>query len=248
MKLRLLFLAFIGLTLVGCNEIGEFANIEEQVKERMEDGAKKIEALRAVAKQVNKSKKFNTYFKQCPAAHFGKEKSLMISTANAILGQEELDQHLCSFTPELCLSICLDGGTDACLSLAQALETVGTDKQIGVIPGRKAYALACATGSGSGCTNRGGGLLNYPTEADPLSQSAAASLYACTFALFQKGCKDDDGWGCVMLGQAYGRGQGVEKDINLSKQSFAKACADDTDDDMCVYAKHLQETLFQPAD
>ncbi len=246
--LRWFVFALCGMMLVGCNEIEEFTNIEQQIEERIEDESKKLAALKSVAKKVDGHEKFNTYFNQCPAKHFGKEQSLITNVMNVVLGAEELDQHLCSLSPELCLSICLDGDANVCLSLAQALEGAGTHEEIGTTPGRKTYALACATGSASGCTNRGGGLLNYPSEADPLSQNLKSNGYACTFELFKTGCEHNDAWGCAMLGEAYGRGQGAEKNLSVSKQKLTKACVLDAEDEACSYAKQLEETFLQSAD
>ncbi len=246
--LRFLALLFVSLAVVGCNELSEFADVEKQVAERMQDEDKKIAALRNVATKVNETEKFNTYFTQCPAASFGKEKSIITTAVKSLMGEDDLDQNLCSLAPELCMSMCLDGDDNGCLSLAQALEGVGTDKQIGVMPGRKAYALACATGSASGCTNRGGGLLNYPTEADPLSQGEDFKRHSCTFALFKLGCDQNDEWGCSMLGQAFGLGQGVAQDKALAKQSLQKACVLDAESEACNYAKQLQGSLFESAD
>lgn len=235
---KLLTVLLITFLLTACDEIQGLVDIEENVKTRMKDPGKKLQALRNTAQKIFKDPQFSTYFNSCPAADFGKKRSSMTLIVNTLVGIDEMDMAFCQVAPEVCMLQCTTGNGEACLELARAFESV-RDK-IGKVPGRMAFALACATGSSSGCTNRGAGMRNAPISGDPMSMLPDEEKYACTFSLFSTACTKNDPWGCSMLGEAYAEGEGTPVDLNLARKHFRAACELAPEDDSCNYAKQLQ--------
>ncbi len=230
------------LVLAGCSEEDEFSDLASKVEERVKDEGKKIAALKLTSGKVMGDERFSKYFNTCPAQHFGTEKSTSVSVVKNVLGEGDVDMEMCLVGSELCLAMCVEGDGEACLSLAYALEEV--KDQIGGISDRMAYGRACAAGSASGCTNRGGGIVNAPMKDDPMSNLPDAQKHACTFGLFDIACSNDDGWGCVMLGDAHAEGQGTVVDYAKAREYFDKACAGaDEDDDACNFAASLKKGL-----
>lgn len=234
-------LLFAGLfILTGCQEVEEMKhlqNIEQKVKERLEDNTKRLEAVRATVKSMDKYPSFEKYLNICPADHFGSEKSRLLDFINNMVMDNEIDQNTCKLMPELCLMMCKDGESEGCLSLAQALESDEDNEGVGALPGRKAYAMACAAGDPSGCTNRGGGMINYPIDGDAMSKLPDDKKHQCTFKLFSVACTNKDAWGCAMLSRAYALGEGTEVNKDAVKTSIESACSEDPEDGACNHAK-----------
>ena len=229
------------MLLAGCDPSGDETDYDALVEERVNDEEKKIQALRSIVPLIDKDPRFTKHFEQCPASSFGSERDSLTAIVRNTLGSEDLDMFTCSLLPETCFDLCKEGEPDACLGLAQALEDFETE--LGEVPGRKAYAFACAAGSAAGCTNRGGGMQNYPIEGDAMSNLPVEEKAQCHFELFKVGCENDDGWGCTMLGDAYANARGVAVDQQKAREALAKACLPEMNEQSCEYAKTILEGI-----
>ncbi len=238
MMIKLLFVILTALFLSACDAIQTFTDIDEKVKTRQNDPKQELHALRKTVQKIAEDSRFSTYYKSCPAADFGKIKVSFLSTFYILMRIDEIDID-CQFASEVCALQCTSGDSKACERLARALESA--EDKIGKVPSRKAYALACATGSSSGCTNRGASIRYAPISGDPMSKLPDNEKYACVFSLFSTACASYDAWGCTMLGQAYMEGEGTLVDLVLAHKHFRTSCELYPEGDPCDYAKSLQE-------
>lgn len=132
-----------------------------------------------------------------------------------------------------CVADCVSGNSaTACRTTARAIEL--SDDPYAMDPmidlsRRQAYALACALGSASSCTNRGAALRNAGHLApDPLSALARPARDLCLYRSFASACDAGSAWGCAMSGQSYHLGEGVARDDARARVQLLRACADST--------------------
>lgn len=148
-----------------------------------------------------------------------------------------------------CTSRCVDGQDGAsCGSLAHILETSGVPRM--AMAGRRTYALACALGEPSGCTNRAAGIRNLPIPEDGLSQQMTPGIATCLRRSFAIACAAGNAWGCAMEGQALHLGEGGPADAKAARSRFRRACdlsdlheAQDTALAPCRFAREQLDLL-----
>ncbi|MGF1461591.1 MAG: hypothetical protein ACFB2Z_00185 [Maricaulaceae bacterium] len=159
-------------------------------------------------------------FKMCPADYWASRRPWW----RAVFG-EGREWRLASCQQDLsqCVKDCVDGHKgSACTSVAQVLqehddETFDQDVRYG-------FALGCALGSATGCTNRGAGIRNYLTDIDPFMNVDWKTRHVCLVRTFAVACAAGSAWGCSMEGQAYRLGEGVKTDFTKARARFNRAC------------------------
>ena len=183
-------------------------------------------AVAPIVARVEADRGLQRFYRMCPADVAGKLSTLFASLAPS-------NRRDCSADPEACYRACAEHDGKACFDLAQALEDARPPVDYRVI--KPLFAVACALGDASGCTNRASALRNVDGD-DPLDH-AAESADACEFRSFKYACAHDDAWGCAMLGQAALNGEGVARDPAMAQRSFAASCLIEPESDACRFAK-----------
>ncbi len=155
----------------------------------------------------------------------------------------------CNANIETCLRACTDNlDGSACRAVGRIFEKFGGPEYD--FNRRQGYALACALGNASGCTNRGASIRKSKTKVDVLTQSDPEKLALCQTRTFAAACSDGDAWGCAMEGQARRFGEGVPVDFTKAREKFVKACAlhpgpekKNSDAAPCRFARRLMENM-----
>ncbi len=177
----------------------------------------------------------------CPAEIYATRRTLN----DLIFGWSAYETHAeCAADFRSCVESCHeDMDARACFHTSVLLERNGLaahnlSSQIG-------YAVACAGGVPSGCTNRGAGIRNAPTIGDALSRAPWDDKLDCLSETFASSCKEDDSWGCAMSGQSYANGEGVEADTARALVLFERACtlASNEDFPSCRFARARIDAL-----
>lgn len=195
--------------------------------------------LQAIAERVDAVPDMDALFAACPADIFDTRSRWF----DSLRGTGQIgSRQACADDPGLCAQECLEGEVGrTCIYLAQAYEDAAAETvaRTHQITARKVHALACAFGRPGGCTNRGGGIRNYPLDGDPFATMAPQAKDACLFSTFDVACTAGDAWGCAMSGQAYARGEGVAVDPDQARAQFRAACvlAKDPGFEACIFAK-----------
>lgn len=127
----------------------------------------------------------------------------------------------CAADLRRCGESCLEGSGEACTWTAFILEA--QDEAL-TEAARHSYAMGCALGDPSGCTNRGANIRNAPQPYDPLSLLPVSRNAACLYTTFSAACAGDDAWGCAMSGQTYALGEGVAQDRETAARLYRLAC------------------------
>jgi TPR repeat protein len=60
---------------------------------------------------------------------------------------------------------------------------------------------------------------------------------ACQFRSFKIACRENDAWGCAMLGQSYQYGEGVTRSASMARSAFRKSCRLAPDFEACSFAR-----------
>lgn len=194
---------------------------------------------RAVARELAGDAAVSLDYATCVGAVAGSR----ADRPSAISGALSTD--LCLAKPRLCLDLCRrHGDAKACAHFGWAAQ-----KGEPTIPpriGAAFFARACLLGYAAGCTNRASGIRNGDYADDPFRN---AGLYArvCEFKAFRFACAHNDAWGCAMLGQAYGNGEGVHVDKTAALAAYKKTCDLAPAFVACETAKSNIETLSAPA-
>jgi TPR repeat protein len=105
------------------------------------------------------------------------------------------------------------------------------------------FAMACALGKASGCTNRAAHMRNAAEEGDPLERLSAKAKDRCQFRSFEIACDKNDPWGCAMLGQAHRNGEGVKKSVALARRSYRKSCRLDPEFAACDFSRRALTSM-----
>ncbi len=166
---------------------------------------------------------------QCPADIWRTEARAFYQFAAG-----EIEYDACASDVMACARLCFDGKSpDACFETARVIEDNTRDDDVAA-KGQvtSMFAQACATGSASGCTNRGSYLMSEP-----------AITRDCVHRTFQLSCGQDDPWGCTMLGVTFQQGEGVAVDAAQAKTAYDRSCALAPDFDACAAARALAEQL-----
>ena len=121
-----------------------------------------------------------------------------------------------------CAEACIDGRSgEACTWTAFILEMRDDALTEAALHG---YALGCAKGDPSGCTNRGANIRNAARPFDPLSLRPREENASCLYRTFAAACAADDAWGCAMSGQTYALGEGTARDPEAAARLYRRAC------------------------
>lgn len=194
-----------------------------------EDQAAQIAAL---LPSLEKNAELRAAYEACPADIYRSHATLF-----SFLGVAEgPDMDTCAADLKLCRDSCVQGkNAEACHSLARVLQDHGApaaDKHHEPL-----FALACAIGKPSGCTNRGGGIRNGGYTTDPSKKWSEAARGLCLLRTFSIACEADDAWGCAMQGQALFLGEGGPEDWAGANAGFEKSCELKPDFESCEFAK-----------
>jgi hypothetical protein len=109
---------------------------------------------------------------------------------------------------------CDDGDAGACGALGTLYAYgVAYDPMHDNGRARAAWGRACEGGHAPSCTRLG--------ELDFVSGQPD---YARALPLLRLGCEGEDGQGCLLLGNAYARGDGVPRDADRSRQLYDRSC------------------------
>jgi len=188
-------------------------------------------ALTKVMGAIDKNEKVQKLYEGCPADTF--------DTANQnYAGDVDEDDvpNICRKTPRSCLKNCLQKG-DATQCFDLALVFQDDELQAQPVYSEKLFALACARGSASGCTNRGAGLASSDDEKDPWQKVSQDKRDLCAFRSFKISCQKEDAWGCYMHGNTHSSGEGTKLDNAKARAAYEKTCKIDPEFTACDYAK-----------
>ncbi|WP_457797683.1 tetratricopeptide repeat protein [Methylocystis sp. S23] len=187
---------------------------------------------RALMAAMDREQTMLASYQSCPAEIFRSA----VTLGSFFAAKEEATEKACALNPAGCLSACLTRHSeDHCYRLALALQ-----EREDLVPPRYAqilFAAACAQGEPSGCTNRAAHLRNAMEASDPLQRLTGDELAACEHRSFKIACKNDDGWGCAMLGQSYRYGEGTQRNEAAARRFYKKACARGPDSQACGFAR-----------
>jgi hypothetical protein len=198
----------------------------------------KTEAFPELFTKITSNPDLQKRWATCPADLYGTQKSLWSRFA----GSREVELAECEANPDGCYSDCFDGGNEnACFELGRAFQD-HSDRALSR-HWEMMFAHACAAGSPGGCTNRGAGIRNGGYEDDPFQSVKEDVRDTCLFSTFEIACSAEDAWGCTMLGQAYQRGEGTQRDAARARFYYQQSCDRDPDFPACDYAKELMSEL-----
>ena len=162
------------------------------------------------------------YFQQCPADIWRKTTGI----ADSIFPAPTVDYEHCGKDVLACAKLCFEGRSgDACFETARVIQdNASQDKQTKT---EAMFAQACATGSASGCTNRGAGILQ--NQLPDKMRGKSDEVRRCTYRTFKLTCDERDAWGCTMFGMALQHGEGGLKDEPGALAAYNKSCDIDPD-------------------
>ncbi|HEX2555539.1 MAG TPA: SEL1-like repeat protein [Microvirga sp.] len=197
---------------------------------------------RAVAAAINRDRRLTHMLRQCPADVFGKRRP-KASATRASAGS----QASCEARPGACFRACVQAADgEACFRLAQTFQS--HEDVIRPLHAETLFTLACASGEGSGCTNRGAGIRNGDYAGDPFKRKPEHVQESCQYRSFKIACDEDDAWGCAMLGQSYQYGEGTRGNPALARAAYEKSCRLAPDFEACEFIRPRLETLRKGQD
>ena len=201
-------------------------------------GEEPVAALTPILRSIEADTLLSRLYRTCPADTYRKEATLF-----SLLGTEDgMDIETCSADLKFCFDKCISGKSGgACFSLARTLQDHGApamDQHYEPL-----FALACAIGKSSGCTNRAAGMRNGGYEKDPSGDWEAAAAEFCQRRTFKIACDGSDAWGCAMYGQSLYFAEGGPADLNGAKQAFSNSCAIREESEACEFAKEYMEQI-----
>ncbi len=224
-------------TLAACALLTAFAAVPQPARA----GFDAAEA-RSVAAAINKDRRLGHMLRQCPADVFGKRQATA-RVSRAATGSKAS----CEANPAACFRACIQAADgDACLRLAHTFQ--GHDEVVRPLHAETLFTLACASGEGSGCTNRGAGIRNGDFAGDPFKRKPDHVQESCQYRSFKIACEQDDAWGCAMLGQSYEYGEGTRGNAALARAAYEKSCRLAPDFEACDFAKPRLEDLAKSRD
>ena len=192
---------------------------------------------RSVAAAISKDRRLSHMLRQCPADVFGKRQ------ATARLPRA-ISKASCEDSPGACFRACVQGADgEACFRLALTFQS--HDEVVRPLHAETLFALACANGEGSGCTNRGAGIRNGDYAGDPFKRKPEAVQESCQYRSFKIACEQDDAWGCAMLGQSYQYGEGTRGNAALARAAYEKSCRLAPDFEACEFARPRLKDLAE---
>lgn len=204
----------------------------------VKDGYFDADGARRATGEMDRDKTLQSSAHACPADVFRKEASL----GGLLLGDEAVTRDHCAAQPEECYQACIGKRSgEHCFRLALAFQ-----ENEGVIAPRYAqlmFAMACALGKASGCTNRAAHMRNAAEEGDPLESLSAKASERCQFRSFKIACDKSDHWGCAMLGQAYRNGEGAKKSVALARRYYRKSCRLDSKFAACDFSRRALRSM-----
>jgi hypothetical protein len=189
------------------------------------------EAAKAVTSRMDENPQLRDVFAACPADKFRRavaDPALRLTVATT-------STERCTADPAGCYHQCISGSGSACFHLARSFQ-----EHEGAVPPRYTqmlFSMSCGFGYGAGCTNRASSIRNYLREGDPFRGAGESVKGACQFRSFRIACRQDDAWGCAMLGQSYQYGEGVTRSARLARSAFRKSCRLAPNFEACDFSK-----------
>ena len=163
--------------------------------------------IAALLPLLEKNTELRSAYEACPADIY-RTKATLFSLLGTTDGP---DLFTCAADLKFCHDSCVQGKNgDACFSLARVLQ--GLSEPAADRHYEPLFALACAIGKPSGCTNRGGGMRNGGYTEDPSGKWSEEARGLCLRRTFKAGCDGGDAWGCAMYGQSLFLGEGGAAD------------------------------------
>ena len=208
-----------------------------------EGDAAALERVRAVAPLILAAPTATKALTGCPAARFGRRNNLVTRFGKWLAGGDDdaTSAAVCLAVPDACWELCELGDGQACLDLARAFERF--DDAFDPMHTQRLFALGCEMGIASGCTNRGASFRWGPADGDPSSAMLEADREACAFSLFETACREDDPWGCTMLGEAHQTGAGTAVDLAAARAAYARSCAEAPDFVACETGRRWAKAM-----
>lgn len=187
----------------------------------------------AIATSMDENTPLVQNYELCPADVFGRN----VPFWRAWMDRTKLSYTFCEQEPDQCMSNCLTwSNPDYCFGLAQAFafnkQHLFTHRYSGMM-----YSMACALGKAAGCVNRAAGIRNVGQADNPFGGKDLQTKELCEFRSFTIGCEQGDAWGCAMLGQSYGNGEGTAKDPARARHFYDRSCEINPDFVACDFAK-----------
>jgi len=192
-----------------------------------------------VVVQLDADQRVARVFAMCPADAFRTQQPVW----RRLYAPANVPDADCARSPRSCLDSCLNwADSRSCFGLARAFQL--NDE---LVPSRYAqmmFSMACATGLGAGCTNRGAAIRNTGDPGGPFNGPDPARE-RCEARSFTIGCGENDAWGCAMLGQSYQKGEGLPADPLQARLMYAKSCAISPSFAACRFATRRMKDLPQ---
>ncbi len=158
--------------------------------------------------------------KQCPESLYGGQD----------IGYQSFIED-CRVNQSECLKTCLAGDANRCLGLGHVYVDIEDES----LYSNALYARACKLGAVSACTNRAAGIQKY--ESSRLGES-------CSYKTFKLTCKNNDEWGCTMLGLSLYKGLDTTKDHKEALKVLHKSCEIDEEHEACGYARSMIKNIL----
>lgn len=177
--------------------------------------------------------------KMCPAEAFGRIKGRSGSRFDEAI--------YCAHAPVACAQNCLAHDSAAyCIGLA--LYFSANEDVVAPLQTLRLFALACAEGEPSGCTNRASIIRDTQTSGDPFLEVGPQAKASCEHRGFALACAKEDSWGCAMLGQSLAAGEGTTPDPAAARRAWTRACtisekSGQPEFPACLFAKRGMEQL-----
>jgi TPR repeat protein len=131
----------------------------------------------------------------------------------------------------VCVKRCEIGESNGCYAAALRVQQLKADSHTS----EALFLRGCRLGSRSACTNRAAGILHLEPE--------RPGGEACAAKTFERTCKDEDPWGCAMLGLCLAKGVGITPDVRRSLEVLPKACRLSEEDQACISARKLLKQI-----
>lgn len=202
--------------------------------------------LESVQSQLNNLDYMPKLLTSCPADIMGKRNTFWRRLTASSHSWSETG---CKNNFSVCVNACLSSNNSvACFNMARVFEIL--DDTTYALAKRQGFALSCALGNASGCTNRGATLRNAEIDEDPFFATNMGDKNLCFARTFSKACSKNDEWGCAMEGQSHRLGEGTPVDLIKARKRLEKACLlsnenkdSDTERAPCRFAKWQMQLI-----
>lgn len=189
------------------------------------------EAAKAVTSRMDENPQLRDVFGACPGDKY--RRAVADSAVRLTVAPTRTER--CTANPAGCYDRCMSGSGSACFRLARTFQE--NEKAVPPRYTQMLFSMSCGFGYGAGCTNRASSIRNSLREGDPFRGASESVKNACQFRSFRIACRQDDAWGCAMLGQSYQYGEGVTRSGPQARSAFRKSCRLAPNFEACSFSK-----------